>query len=179
MNKKIFLYLAIFGSISVQAQERWSLRQCIDYAIEHNISIRQTANAAEQSAVEVNTAKWARLPNLNASAGQSWNWGRTQTAIKNEDTGDYSTVYVNTSSHGTNMSVNTSIPIFTGLEIPHQYALAKLNLKAAIADLDKATSLKPEHAGAHELFGDALLKVGKGGEAALQWRIAEELRKKK
>lgn len=138
MNKKIFLYLAIFGSISVQAQERWSLRQCIDYAIEHNISIRQTANAAEQSAVEVNTAKWARLPNLNASAGQSWNWGRTQTAIKNEDTGDYSTVYVNTSSHSTNMSVNTSIPIFTGLEIPHQYALAKLNLKAAIADLDKA-----------------------------------------
>lgn len=138
MNKKIFLYLAIFGSISVQAQERWSLRQCIDYAIEHNISIRQTANAAEQSAVEVNTAKWARLPNLNASAGQSWNWGRTQTAIKNEDAGDYSTVYVNTSSHGTNMSVNTSIPIFTGLEIPHQYALAKLNLKAAIADLDKA-----------------------------------------
>lgn len=133
MNKKIFLYLAIFGSISVQAQERWSLRQCIDYAIEHNISIRQTANAAEQSAVEVNTAKWARLPNLNASAGQSWNWGRTQTAIKNEDTGDYSTVYVNTSSHGTNMSVNTSIPIFTGLEIPHQYALAKLNLKAAIS----------------------------------------------
>ena len=179
MNKKIFLYLAIFGSISVQAQERWSLRQCIDYAIEHNISIRQTANAAEQSAVEVNTAKWAQLPNLNASAGQGWNWGRTQTAIKNEETGDYSTVYVNTSSHGTNMSVNTSIPIFTGLEIPHQYALAKLNLKAAIADLDKATSLKPEHAGAHELFGDALLKVGKEGEAALQWRIAEELRKKK
>ncbi len=42
MNKKIFLYLAIFGSISVQAQERWSLRQCIDYAIEHNIrSARQ------------------------------------------------------------------------------------------------------------------------------------------
>ena len=178
MNKKIFLYLAIFGSISVQAQERWSLRQCIDYAIEHNISIRQTANAAEQSAVEVNTAKWARLPNLNASAGQSWNWGRTQTAIKNEDTGDYSTVYVNTSSHGTNMSVNTSIPIFTGLEIPHQYALAKLNLKAAIADLDKATTLKPEHAGAHELFGDALMQAGKEVEAALQWRLAEEIRKK-
>ena len=33
-------------------------------------------------------------------AGQSWNWGRTQTATKNEDTGDYSTVYVNTSKIG-------------------------------------------------------------------------------
>ena len=122
MNKKIFLYLALIGSISVMAQERWSLRQCLDNAIEHNIRIRQTANAAEQSAVEVNTAKWARLPNLNASAGQSWNWGRTQPANKYESTGDYSTVYVNTGSHGTNISVSTSIPLYTGLEIPNQYA---------------------------------------------------------
>ena len=53
------------------------------------------------------------------------------------------------------------------------------NIEGALSDLDKATSLKPEHAGAHELFGDALLKVGKETEAAIQWRIAEELRKKK
>lgn len=137
-RKKIFLSLVILGCASMQAQERWTLRQCIDHAIEHNIGIRQTANAAKQSAIEVNTAKWARLPSLNANAGQSWNWGRTQTAIKNEDTGNYSTVYVNTSSHGTTFSINTNIPIFTGLEIPNRYALAKLNLKAAIADLDKA-----------------------------------------
>ncbi|MBQ8673177.1 MAG: TolC family protein [Bacteroides sp.] len=120
------------------AQERWSLRRCIDHAIAHNINIRQTANAAEQSAVEAHTAKWARLPNLNASASQGWNWGRAQTAVKNEDTGDYSTVYVNTSSNNTNLTLGTSIPLFTGLQIPNQQALAKLNLKAAVADLEKA-----------------------------------------
>lgn len=64
------------------------------------------------------------------------------------------------------------------------YNRGKLRLKqgeveGALADFDKATTLKPEHAGAHELFGDALLKAGKEGEAALQWRIAEELRKKR
>lgn len=53
------------------------------------------------------------------------------------------------------------------------------NTEGALADLDKATTLKPEHPSAHELFGDALLKVGKETEAAIQWRIAEELRKKK
>ncbi len=53
------------------------------------------------------------------------------------------------------------------------------NLTGALADLDKATSLKPGHAGAHELFGDALMKSGKETEAALQWRIAEEIRKRK
>lgn len=64
------------------------------------------------------------------------------------------------------------------------YNRGKLRLKTddidgAIADLDKATTLKPDHAAAHELFGDALMKAGKEMEAALQWRIAEELRKKK
>lgn len=52
------------------------------------------------------------------------------------------------------------------------------NTDGALADLDKATSLKPEHAGAHKLFGDALQKAGKEDEAALQWRIAEELKKR-
>ena len=155
----------MLACMQIQAQDRWSLRQCIDYAIEHNIDIRQTANAAEQSNVEVNTAKWARLPNLNASAGQNWNWGRTQTAIKDENTGDYSTVYVNTGSHGTNMSVSTSIPLFTGLEIPNQYALAKLNLKAALADLEKAKediSINIASVYLQVLFNEELYRVSLG-----------------
>lgn len=165
MKKNIFIYLAILSCTQIQAQERWSLRQCIDYAIEHNISIRQTANTAEQSAVNVNTAKWARLPNLNASGSQSWNWGRTQTAIKDENTGDYSTVYVNAASHGTNMSVSTNIPLFTGLEIPHQYTLAKLNLKAAIADLEKAKediSIEIASSYLQVLFNEELHRIALG-----------------
>ncbi|MCI1647773.1 MAG: TolC family protein, partial [Bacteroides sp.] len=102
MKKNILLYLCIVCvSVQVNAQEGWTLRQCIDYAVKHNIDIRRSANTAEQSSVEVNTAKWARLPNLNGSGSQSWNWGRTQTAIKDEKTGDYSTVYVNTNSNST------------------------------------------------------------------------------
>lgn len=49
----------------------------------------------------------------------------------------------------------------------------------ALTDLDKATSLKPQHAGAHEYFAEALEKSGKEIEAAIHYRIAEELRKKK
>ena len=134
MNKISAIAALACLATGLQAQETWSLRRCIDHAIEHNIDIRQAANMAEQSAVEVNTAKWARLPNLSGGANQSWNWGRTQTAVPDETTGDYSTVYVNTASNGTNMQLSTSIPLFTGLELPNQYALAKLNLKAATAD---------------------------------------------
>ena len=136
--KGFIITLAAICCLPVTAQEAWSLRRCIDHAVTHNINIRQTANAAEQQAVSVNTAKFARLPNLQASAGQQWNWGRTQTAVKDAETGDYSTVYVNTHSNGSNLSVGTSVPIFTGLQLPNKLSMAKLDLQAAIADLAKA-----------------------------------------
>ena len=77
MRNKILINLLILTGLSAytaQAQEGWTLRRCIDYAIEHNINVQQTANSAEQSKVEVNTAKWARLPNLSGSASQNWSW---------------------------------------------------------------------------------------------------------
>ena len=165
--RTIFIFLAACAASGLCAQEQdaWSLRRCIDYAIGHNINIRQSDNAAKQSEIEVNTAKWARLPNLNGSANQSWNWGRTQTAVPDEETGDYSTVYVNTSSNGTNLSLSTSIPLFTGLQLPNQYALAKLNLKAAVADLEKAKediSINIASAYLQVLFNQELRDVAQG-----------------
>ena len=138
MKRTILLSAVIALGISANAQDSWTLRQCIDYATTHNVTILQAEINVKKNEVEANTAKWARLPNLNASGSQSFNWGRTQTAVKDADTGDYTTKYVNTSSRGTNMSLTSSVPIFTGFEIPSQYNLSKLNLKASMADLQKA-----------------------------------------
>lgn len=51
--------------------------------------------------------------------------------------------------------------------------------EGALADLDKATSLKPQHAAAHEWFADALERFGKEDEAELHRRIASKLKKNK
>lgn len=70
------------------------------------------------------------------------------------------------------------------MEFKAVYNRGKLRLKTndiegAIADFDKATTIKPEHSGAHELFGDALMRSGQEDQASVQWRIAEVLREKK
>lgn len=130
MKKGLIIFSLATLCATGQAQERWTLRQCIDYAIEHNINVLKTANAAEQSAVETNTAKWARLPNLNGSANQNWSWGRSASP---EDNG-----YSDSKNASTQFNLNTNVPLFTGLELPNQYALSKLSLKAAIEDLNKA-----------------------------------------
>lgn len=78
---------------------------------------------------------------------------------------------------------NTAIRIsptgFKGFYNRGKLRLQTNDVEGALADFDKATSLKPDHADAHELFGDALLRTGREDLAALQWRLAEELKKKK
>lgn len=53
------------------------------------------------------------------------------------------------------------------------------DVEGALADFDKAVTLNQNHAGAHELFGDALMRNGQEDLASVQWRLAEELKKKK
>lgn len=171
MKKTILLSAIMALGIQANAQQNWSLRQCIDYATAHNVTILQAENKVMQSEVEANTAKWARLPNLNVSGSQSFNWGRTQTAVKDADTGDYNTKYVNTSSRGTNMSLTSSVPLFTGFQIPSQYNLSKLNLKASMADLQKAKedlAINIASAYLQALFNKELHQVAQGQVALSQ-----------
>ena len=57
------------------------------------------------------------------------------------------------------------------------YAMDKL--EEAIADLERCTSLKPDNISAHQLYGDVLSAAGDDTNAAIQYAIAEQLRKKK
>ena len=67
MKKTILLSVIMILGIQANAQQSWSLRECIDYATAHNVDILQAEISVKQSEIEANTAKWARLPNLNAS----------------------------------------------------------------------------------------------------------------
>ncbi|MCR4613757.1 MAG: TolC family protein [Bacteroidaceae bacterium] len=109
--------------------EPWSLRQCIEHALEHNISVKQQAMAVENSKVSLSTALNSRLPSLNASASQSFNFGRGQTIDG---------TYVNRNTQNTGFNLGTDIPLFTGFQIPNNIAARRLDHQAALADLQRA-----------------------------------------
>lgn len=77
-----------------------------------------------------------------------------------------------------NEAVRLSPMLFKAIYNRGKNRMALNNIEGALADFDRAVSIKPEHAKAHELFGDALMRTGKKEEAALQWAIAERLREK-
>lgn len=114
---------------SVSAQQQWTLRQCIDYAVEHNIQVKQQEVSRMQRELDVNTAKNSRLPDLSASASESFSFGRGLTAQN---------TYSNTNTSSTSFNLSSSVPLFTGYRIPRTLEMQKLNLEAATADLEKA-----------------------------------------
>ncbi len=132
MIRKILPLFCLLGALTTaRAQETWSLRRCIDYAIANNIEIRQQALSVEDAEINLSTSRNSRLPNLSASASQNLNFGR----MLSQGSGEYVTA---NSASSTNFSVNTSVPVFAGMKIGHQIRTDQLNLKAATENLNKA-----------------------------------------
>ena len=130
--KKIVLFsflISYFSFCPVKAQNPWTLRQCANYAIEHNISIKQKEINREKRELQLSTAKNSRLPNLSATASESFSFGRGLTLDN---------TYTNRSTNSTSLGLGTTVPLFTGFQIPNQIKLNQLNLEAATQDLEKA-----------------------------------------
>lgn len=128
----IVLLAAILSQLTqpTMAQpKQWTLRECCDYAVTHNITIKQRENQCRQQELQLSTAKNQRLPDLSGSVGQNFSFGRGLTADN---------TYSNTNTSSTSFSLGTSVPLFTGFQIPNQVKLSQLNLEAATADLEKA-----------------------------------------
>lgn len=123
----LIMGLAVFGT--AQAQQAWSLRQCITYALEHNISIKQQENTVESNRISLNTSKNSRLPGLQASASQSMNFGRGLTADN---------TYANRNTMSTGFDLGTSVSLYTGGQMTHDIRQKEINLQAALVDLNRA-----------------------------------------
>ena len=125
----LFVLTVISTTVDAQGLHQWSLRECIDYALANNISIKQKDVICKERAIDVNTAKYNRLPDLNAEGSQRWTFGR---GITSDNT------YSDNNVATTTLGLSTSIPLFSGFKIPRMLELSKLNLEAATSDLQKA-----------------------------------------
>ncbi|MDR2086231.1 MAG: TolC family protein [Dysgonamonadaceae bacterium] len=147
------LFFLCFFSVANAQQKQWTLEECIQYAIDHNISIQQLKVQQASAEVDLNTAQMSRLPNLDANANQNWSFGRTQAE---------SGLYKNRTQSNTNFSIGSSIPLFTGFRIPNEIAKNKLELAAAVQNLEKAKenlSLNVASLFLQVLFNREILKV--------------------
>jgi outer membrane protein len=159
-----FLF-CLFANLNYSQTKKWTLEECIFYALEHNIAVKQLELQKQNSEIDLNTVRNSRLPNLNSSVGQNWNFGRTQTQ---------SGLYENQNQSNTNFSISSSIPLFTGFRIPNEIAKNELDLQAAVKNLEKAKddlALNIASLFLQVLFNKELLKINEEQLAFTKYQV--------
>lgn len=127
----ILLFVLGMG-FTLQAQEKakkWTLRECVEYALDHNIQIEQSGLDLKVSEIDRSDALGNYLPNINAQASNSWNSGLTQdvtTGVLQQQT-----------TRNLSLGATASIPIFHGLKNLREWQRAKLSKLASQYSLEK------------------------------------------
>ena len=107
----------------------WTLDDCIGFAQRNNLDVQRRSLQVEKSDVELSTAKYSRLPDLNASVGADASFGRV---LSSDNT------YQTKNQTSGSLNVSASVPLFQGMRINHQVKAGKLDLAAAVEDLERA-----------------------------------------
>lgn len=125
-NIIIALSLGVAACGAANAAE-WSLEQCIDHAIAHNINVRQAMVQRQSAELDVSDARNRFLPTLSGYASQNFSFGRALTM-------DNTYADRNTSAFGAGVSLN--MPIFQGLAGIRRLDYAKVSLAAALEEAE-------------------------------------------
>lgn len=127
--KKIFLIIgALLAALVANAQQPWTLQQCVDTALANNRNIKQKALVRKTNEISYQQARLNLLPDLNASVNQNFNFGRTL-----DSNNDYQAVNSSTSSFG----IGSQITLFDGLRMKYNIDARMADLKASDAELEK------------------------------------------
>lgn len=130
MNKKYFTVLCgALCFVMAYAGDAWSLHQCVDYAIAHNITLKSSRLQMEQGELAVTSAKDGFLPTLSANAGEGFNFGRGLTADN---------TYADRNTSNFQWGVSMSLPLFQGMQNVRQLKVAKSQLQQYLLEYEAA-----------------------------------------
>jgi len=172
--KKIisFTFLLILGWSAQAQSKKWTLEECVQYALEHNISIKQSALDTKTADINKSSALGSFLPSINANASHSWNIGLNTNIVTN--------ALENQTTQFTSAGLDAGIDIYKGLQNQNNFRKSKLSIIAAQYQLSKMKddiSLNVANAYLQILFNIENIKVQKEQQAINQKQLerTEEL----
>ena len=121
MKQVLTFFMAFVISFSFSQEKKvWTLQECIDYAYENNIAIKQGENSLLTNEQDIKASKGNFLPSLSANANQSLSLGTVELYPGN---------FTNRTFHSTSFGVNVSQNVFSGFRNKLIYEQSKLGLE--------------------------------------------------
>ena len=132
--------MATMMSLSVSAQEKWTLRECIDYAMQNSITLKQ-AHLTKQTATETRKQSQAALfPSLSASSNQSFGYRPWQSSgMATVSNGTVNSSVTKTYYNGT-YGINASWTLWNGNQNHNQVKANKLSEEQAELKIEQSAN---------------------------------------
>lgn len=130
LNKIFIAATGLLFSTNLVAQTKWDLQRCVTYATENNLTLKLSDLTKQANEATYNQSQYSRLPNLNGSAGQSWNYGFGINPATNQ--------IVNTQVWSNNYGLNSSVTLFNGNSINNTIKQNANNVEVAKYDYERA-----------------------------------------
>lgn len=126
----VFLILMILG-LHMSAQESWSLKECITYAIKNNLQLHQADLSEQIASQNLQKSKWNLLPGIGAGADAGRNYGRSVDPNTNG--------IINTSFFNNSFYIGASVDVFRGFMLQNQIQYQKFRKEATENYRENAT----------------------------------------
>lgn len=132
MKKTIIILSYMLFTTCLCAQneiQAWTLRRCIRYAVQNNVTVKRIEQAKANKEVNLDMSRSSWLPSVSANIGQNLDIGRSPSkdgTIKDQ------------SSNNSSFYLQTSMPLFEGFKIKNDIKAQEWNVLAATENLNKA-----------------------------------------
>ena len=122
------LLTIVIGLTSFAQDKTWTLEECVDYALEHNITVKQAQNSLLLNEQDIKAAQGNFLPSVGVGLSQSMSLGQSELFPGN---------FVDRTFHSTSAGISVSQSVFNGFRNTYIYKQSQLNLETNQLELDR------------------------------------------
>jgi len=128
MNKyfNLVTLLIFFAQTGIWAQEKWSLDDCVAYALEHNLQLNNFKYSEQAGRETYRQSVRDLLPSIEASSNYAINFGRSTDPFTND--------VVTTDFFSNSYNINSSVDLFQGFQKLNSIKASKFLYKASLEE---------------------------------------------
>ena len=156
----------VLGLGSVVAQKVWTLDECVNYALENNIQIKQSRLQTQTAEINLLQSKLDFAPSANAGVNMNYNFGRNVDPVTN--------IYSNQQSMNNNYNLNGRLDLFNGMQKWNTLRKNEIDYQASVyqsQEMENNISLALTAAYLNILFNHEMLMVAKQQKAVTNQQI--------
>lgn len=130
MNKVISIITLSLFVTAATAQRRWTLDDCVSYAVTHATTVGKAEVTAAQKRADARLTRLSLLPTLEGAVAAQYSWGRNIDPETN--------TYDNVTTFNNYYQLQASLTLFDGGQTLRAFKLARLNREQSATALEKA-----------------------------------------